>query len=689
MIQNIKKFKMEFFDTRTDRKLVNENDFTYISNVSINRDLQLNNTVQLQMFKNKAYKRSGIESFLTLFNYVKLEVSVDEGGMIPKDMYFSGFVINVTKTDDLGESPGSSILVVIADFAHLFKTTFFTKNITFFDVLQQFEPTFRLLNFNEVFSDDDFLISQFFTPNEFAFIMFAFFLKKFYVPMLNKIGVDESKPIFKNFRIFLPFSFDEESLLASQSMTLITYKQHQTTAFDFFKYLYPEPFFEFNIFETKESYNFMIRMTPFYDFQNGSVRLTSDDKKNPDEMIGTYNVINVKELDFGFDNVKQLGFSELNSRIKKSLQPVIEYLSKKETLKETIKKIDINKLLTSDEDAQKIVEKFYSTQYLDRSTIISKGFSKRSNDVVNLIWTTPVVDAGVYRIEGRLFAFANLEENIGMTKIDKQKGIQDVEGKKKRFKDYITVQNAALDVEFDISDYKFYNPIFLFNYSDDKSKFMSGDISFFGLKEIELRWNFFNHLDHFTKYLIASLEKSGYIKAFGSRSEGPVGEAITGTDDMMNDPNRVVDLSFINTAKISDTLKKAIIDKHKRMVEKQFNVNLQRIVDSFRPGETNKELERLKTKSGDIINKFVSSLNYVVARAYRNNEHLFVGTVGLPVNLDLYPGMNLSTSENDSSDVSNFNITGYVQSVNHRFDFNSSLFSTMLSMNRTNVTEGK
>jgi len=682
---------MEFFDTRTDRKLVNENDFSYISTLSINRDLQLNNTVQVQMFKNKAYQRSGIESFLTLFNYVKLEAVVEDAGS-PKEVYFSGFVINVTKTDDLGENPASSILIVIADFAHLFKTTFFTKNITFFEVLQQFEPTFRLLNFNEVFADDNFLISQFFTPNEFAYVMFTFFLMKFYVPILRKVGVSESNPIFKDFRIFLPFSFDEESSLASQSMTLITYKQHQTTAFDYFKYLYPEPFFEFNVFETKDSYSFMIRPTPFYDFQKGSGKLTQDDKMNPTEKLGTYNVINVKELDFGYDKITQLGYAELNSRIKTSLTPVIDYLSKKETIKDVVKIVDVNRLLTSSQDTQKIVKKFYSTQFLDRSTIISKGFSKRSNDVVNLIWTTPVVDAGVYRMEGRLFAFANLEENVGMTKIDKTKGVQDKTKKIEQFREYVKNQNTLLDNDFSVNFYKNYNPVFLFDYSDDSSNFMSGDISFFGLKEIELRWNFFNHLDHFTKYLIKALEDACYRKMYGSKSEGPVGPLLSGTDNLMSYADRVVGLSSINDAKVPDDvwqLREALITKHRRLIESKFKVNLKSIVAAAKMGEINVQLEQLKTNSGDIINQFVSSLNYVVARAYRNNEHLYTGTISLPVNLDLCPGMNVSTSKAGSSDVSDFNITGYVQRVTHRFDFNSSSFSTGLDMTRTCVTEGK
>ena len=290
MKQNLK-FEIEIFDVRTKTSTKILNDSKLVKSIQIQKNIHLDNYAKITFVKPEIYKLiKGVETKLKLYNYVKIKLtttnydgsnivfSSDSEEIKTSDVfYFSGFITKIQKAHSLERKIENNIVLTIADFSSLFKTTFYTKNLMFLDIVQKMNIDLRLLQITEVFNDvKNNLVSKFYSPNQIGFIFFAFFFYKFLYPIVyekDSSGFRGSKkidsngnPIFKDFQIFMPFDIDlggKKSMFLSQSTSMITYKQFQSVAWDLFKYLFPEPFFEFNTFENENSVSLIIRPTPF------------------------------------------------------------------------------------------------------------------------------------------------------------------------------------------------------------------------------------------------------------------------------------------------------------------------------------------------------------------------------------------------------------------------------------------
>lgn len=153
------------FDVRTKQSMKIVDDRDFVKTIQIRKDIQLNNQAVITFNKSKAYVRSQVEYKLKLYNYVKIKLTTFNSGNTniiktrdekPKGshvFYFSGFITDVGKVFNLSETPDASVSITVSDFAYLFKTAFYTKNLVFLDILNQTVPEFRLLNFNDIFND--------------------------------------------------------------------------------------------------------------------------------------------------------------------------------------------------------------------------------------------------------------------------------------------------------------------------------------------------------------------------------------------------------------------------------------------------------------------------------------------------------------------------------------------------------
>jgi hypothetical protein len=411
-MQQILKFEIDVFDIRkkTSTKIVN--DSVLIRSINIKKDIQLNNTATIIFNKSKAYKLIGIEEKINLYNYIKLKftlVNNNKGQRSEEIFYFSGFITDVIKSNRLGVTPSSTVTIVVSDYSNLLKNTFYTKNLTFLDILNQVSDEFRLFNFNEIFNDPKGELSKgFYNPSQIGFIFFVFFFYKFLYKVVydldgNEKTTDDGIQFFKKFKIFLPFSFDVSSLFFRQVQSLQIYRKIQGVAFDLFKYVYPEPIFEFNTYETKDTVVLMIRPTPLmkFDRQNSVKKTISENLFN----INTFSVIDDDDFgDFGFKKMNELVSSNtLTSSIEKNLNYIIDFLNEPTRQK---KKLQVKDLIPSDSQSKEIIDAFYSVKNFNIGLAEAIDLSRNSSSVVNVIWTTPISDTVVMNESGRKLVYS-------------------------------------------------------------------------------------------------------------------------------------------------------------------------------------------------------------------------------------------------------------------------------------------
>lgn len=455
MLQQIVRFEIEMFDVRTKQSIKIVDDRDFVRSIQIKKDLQLNNQAVIVFSKSKSYIRSEVEKKLKLCNYVKIKLSTSNSGntnlvnvkdtplKFIHDFYFSGFITDVGKMFNLSDTPDASVSVTVSDFAYLFKTAFYTKNLVFLDILNQAVPEFRLLNFNDVFNDPTGkLLDQPYGPNQMGFLFFSFAYYKFLFPMTHNSdgspkGYSSSNPesqknIYKNFKIFMPFDFDNpkvQSLFSTQAQTLIIYKQFQGTIIDLFKYLYPEPIFEFNTYETEDSNILIIRPTPFMAFsRKGSsdpIKVQSVNigdilgpdtvyysvkTESPDFDVESFDIIESDEKggDFGFKQIKSLENSAVvTTYINEKVAPIIA------TIQKTLdKSFSVGNLIPTYAETIDLQDLFFNFQRFNNVFVESMSMQRSSNSVVNIIWTTPVTDTAILNASGRSIVLGKLQEDL-------------------------------------------------------------------------------------------------------------------------------------------------------------------------------------------------------------------------------------------------------------------------------------
>lgn len=731
-MRQILKFEIELFDVRTksSTKIVDDRDF--ISGIQIRKDIYLNNQAVITFNKSKSYKNSKIEEKIKLYNYVKMKFvtkNYENTNFVrlkgSKDLlyehtyYFSGFVTNISKSYNMSDNPIANVSLTISDFAHLFKTTFYTKNLMFLDILNQAVPEFRLLNFNDVFNDSKGeLLNNPFSPNQMGFLFFAFLYFKFmYQIIRNEDGspktdtsseLGSQTSIYKDFKIFMPFDLSlpgAKSHFATQAQTLILYKQFQGTAYELFKYLYPEPIFEFNVYENEKSVILIIRPTPFMSFDRGfstnsskSIRKTSARSFIPYEVelskfensefdIDSFNLI--ESNDFGFERIKNI--EAANSTVSQFIRLRVEdfVLSKIRDIG-IERNVNLLDLIPSIDESNELQKLFYNIQDFDIKFVEKMNMNRSSQNVVNIIWTTPVTDTALLMRTGRSIVLNQMQEDL-----------QNLSSA--TFSEYVYSQ---------FFPNKEFNPVFLWNYRNQfPNEFVSGDINYFGIREFEVKWNFMTLYENIIGIILRSINKKVLKSIINSNigqewandifkfiqrdaQEADKKENKTPTKSSFAKKQKNLEKRSDNSWVIRNAYNKSLnLDSENVLTNEALNdIALENVVKilgfSMKEISDIKNLNRLtdliklaKEKSVFQFGAFTKFLNSVIARAYRENEHLYSMNISTVINTSILPGMIINSIAEDFK-YNNPRFRGYVSSVIHMLDFNSASFMTSVSLSR-------
>jgi hypothetical protein len=697
-----------------------------------------------------------METILKLYNYVKIELEVreynpsniatDPLGSFTGDMfYFSGFIQTISKASQFGQTPSSAVTITISDYANLMKTTFYTKNLTFLEILNQAVPEFRLINFSEYLGDkQNKLLDSFYSPTQMGFIFFAFMFFKFMYRIVydedgqtKKLAAPDSREIFKKFKIYMPFGFDvgdiwsnegiTQSILNGQETSLLIYKQLQGVALDLFKYLYPEPIFEFTTYETAESVILMIRFTPLMKFNRpvlsptaistggvdpfwyeGNVKAYQETQISTQSHsfdLDSYNVI--EHRDFGYDRIKSIRQTQGVSpayMLKQHLDDknILSMLS--ENLNE-VKNIRVEDLIASDRESDKITDLFFNVIKINTQYLESLNMTRSASSVVNVIWTVPTTDTAILKMSGRELVYAYMQQRL-----------EEVGGNDE-FGNYVYQQfNPGFNA----------NPVFLMDYRKIfKQDFVSGDMNYFGFREFEVKWNYlsveYSSIGHILKYVdTATLAKakiscrdSKIVKALDEalRASAPVTQQTSSINnkprkqksafDRVNQaiqttplyspyvtyvPPKTYRQSLRATLKTIKPSKNKKPDIQSALNDKAFDAALTRYglsKDDLKNADKIVALiRRAKEEDTRLMGGFVGELNGVIASAYRENEHLYDCQLLKPIDVKIFPGM-VVESDNDSIKARSPRFKGYVTSISHVIDFNAATMKTNMNISRT------
>jgi len=752
-MQQILKFKIEIFDVRMRSSINIINDTDLVKNIQITKNTALDNIATIVFAKSKAYELLPMETILKLYNYVKIEVelknynpsNLDSGGK-GEMLYFSGFIQTINKQSQFGTAPASAVSITISDYANLLKNTFYTKNLTFLEILNQAVPEFRMINFSEFLGDSsNRLLNSFYSPTQIGFIFFAFLFFKFMYRIVydeegktKKTAAPDNREIFKKFKIYLPFGLNlpsGDSMLKGQETMLTIYKQLQGVALDLFKYIYPEPIFEFSTFETEDSVILQIRLTPFMKFDRPvtppiSVSIgerTSDGYRDAGAGgsfakgeiqsesysfdLDSYNVIDYR--DFGHSRIRsireRLGISP--AEFIRDAIDVGEDHGLLTMLQESIgeaKKMSIEDLLANDRESDLITEKFFNTITMDTKFIESINMTRSANSVVNVIWTVPTTDTAVLKMSGREIVYAYLQQRL------QEAGGPD------QFGNFIYQQ-------FNKGIYS--NPVFLMDYRGVYGKdFISGDMNYFGFREFEIKWNYlsveYSAIDHILKYIDTAVLKAAKAISTDKANIQIIDDAIRATAEPIQQNNsknkkpRQTIKAFETSPIISNYIPSDILvggalakyvppmiyrqtsrvgylpkpaknkkpDITKALEDSEFIKACKR--NNFDPkwmNDASKILELIRTakeRDTKLMGGFVSELNSVIASAYRENEHLYDCQITKPIDVKILPGM-IVQSTNEDIKARSPRFKGYVTSVSHSIDFAGATMKTNINLSRT------
>jgi len=736
-MQQVLKFKIEIFDVRTRTSISVIDDTALVSSIQVRKGTTLDNTATITFHKSKTYDLLPMETILKLYNYVKIELDVTNyetgAGRIPgSKFYFSGFIQTINKASNFGTNPSATVSITVSDYANLMKTTFYTKNLTFLEILNQAVPEFRLINLSKELGDDSArLLDDFYTPTQLGFIFFVFLYFKFMYKILyeddgssKKTSSPDSREIFKKFKIHMPFGFEiagSESMFSGQEQTLTIYKQLQGVALDLFKYIYPEPIFEFSTFETYDTVVLMIRLTPFMKFDrpvSPSINITTgqassyqEKSVSPQEAsfyADSYNVI--ERFEFGFDRIKSCREKTGKSPASLLREHLDEDKEKPKRIIQTIqnaigysKHLNVDDLIANNDEADEITDLFFEEIPIDTRFLESINMTRSASSVVNVIWTVPATDTAILKMSGRELIYAYLEEKLNKI------------GDSDKFGNYLVQQ---FDPGFNP------NPVFLMDYRNVyKQNFVSGDMNYFGFREFEIKWNYLSVNYNATSYILANVDKD-VLKKAREASKGTVVQRMI--DEAMNSSNNSHKTTRTSTAKVSRNpfnlvpvpgkpgIFKAAPMKSIRQTSKTevkpvksqqakleaarkkqlFTDALARyskektglgVLDEKRIQNADtiiKLLQYAKESDDNLMGGFVSQINSVVAEAYRENEHLYDCSITKPIDLSILPGM-IVKSSNESRRASAPFFKGYVTAISHTIDFNAATMKTAINISRT------
>jgi hypothetical protein len=736
-MQQILKFKIEIFDVRMRSSINIIDDTNLVRNIQINKNTSLDNIATITFSKSKTYELIPMESVLKLYNYVKIELTLKN--YYPdstEKFYFSGFIQTINKASNFSATPSATVSITISDYANLLKTTFYTKNLTFLEILNQAVPEFRMINLTEYLGDSSKkLLDDFYSPPQLGFIFFAFLYFKFmYKIVYNEDGSSKktappnSKEIFKKFKIYTPFGFDipiqnGDSFLKGQDQTITIYKQLQGVALDLFKYIYPEPLFEFSTYETEDSVILMIRFTPLMKFDRAitppkNITFGSQD----DYMPGLYATRAISTQDFAFDPnsynvIERFDFG--HNRIKSIRETVgvspsqllkehLDAEPKKllSTLQDAIgesKKLSIEDLIADDTEADEITKNFFNVMPLDSDLMETLSMTRSANSVVNVIWTVPTTDTAIVKMSGREMVYAYLEQRL-----------QEVGGADK-FGNYVAQQ---FNPNFNP------NPVFLMDYRGVfGSDFISGDMNYFGFREFEIKWNYLSLHYNTAAYILAYVDKSILEEAKAASKDTVVtrmlddairtnSDATTQSSSAKNgNPRQAVTMferagatqgdfpssgpltkvtSFRQTSRAGNLPKRSKnqvpgldVARNSRLFTDALQT-YKDVIDEKGMKSATKIIQLLmkaKKDDAELMGGFVAKLNSVVAEAYRENEHLYDCAVTRPIVLSVLPGM-IVQSTSKSAKGESPRIKGYVTGISHNIDFNAASMKSAISISR-------
>jgi len=743
-MQQVLKFKIELFDVRMRTSISVIDDTALVRNIQINKSTTLDNIANITFAKSKTYDLIGIEGILKLYNYVKIELTLNN--YLPdseEKFYFSGFISTINKAANFGVNPTATVSITVTDYASLLKTTFYTKNLTFLEILNQAVPEFRMINLTEYLgASSTKLLDDFYSPAQLGFIFFAFIYFKFMHKMVNDINEDgssnskktkapESREIFKKFKIYLPFGFDIDmpngaSFLKGQDQTITIYKQLQGVALDLFKYIYPEPIFEFTTYETEESVILMIRFTPLMKFDRpvtppknittGLGRGTEDtgitwyDEKTIQTEgysfdPNTYNVI--EKYDFGFNRIKsireKIGVSP-SQLLKEHLDAAPKNLIS--TLQDAIgqsKGMYIEDLVADDAESDAITDKFFNTTYLNSDFIENLNMTRSASSVVNVIWTVATTDTAILKMSGREMVYAYLEQRMNEV------------GGLDKFGNYVAQQfNPGFNP----------NPAFLMDYRGTFGQnFVSGDMNYFGFREFEVKWNYLSIHYNAVANILAFVDKDVLKQAKEASKDKVVTRILDDAEKANSDviaqstsakdgnPRQKITMfekggatqgdfpssgplakptAFRQTSRagnLSKPSKSKVVLLNKARNTELFKRALETYKDVFSEKDMKSAtkiielLMKAKKDDGNMMGGFVSKLNSIIAEAYRENEHLYDCTILRPIVLSVLPGM-IVESTSKSIKGQSPRIKGYVTSISHSVDFNAATMKTSINISR-------
>jgi hypothetical protein len=596
------------------------------------------------------------------------------------------------------------------------------------------------------------LLDDFYSPTQLGFVFFAFIFFKFMYKIVYDDKGDSKKTkdgreIYKKFKIYLPFGFKVnklESILRGQQQPLTIYKQLQGVALDLFKYIYPEPIFEFTTYETYDSVILMIRFTPFMKFNRpltSPQTLTVGQSNTNEDMIPVYqeksystqeyffdpNSYNtIERLEFGHNRIKSVRETGTGASPASLLRDHLEETGAEATpgqeskriittIQQAVsysKKMNVEDLIANDDESDWITEKFFNVIPIDTRYLETLNMTRSASSVVNVIWTVPTTDTVLLKMSGRELIYAYLEQRLNEV------------GGLDKFGNYVYRQ---FEEDFDA------NPVFLMDYRGVYgNRFISGDMSYFGFREFEIKWNYLSVLYNTTSHLLAGIDKAVLKEARkltedktmikmlddGMRAgDDPLTQSTyIGKDGKVVNPRRRSDKIFnafsagitqsdMSSGALARTPvvrtssrtfnkyihvrnKESAIDKARK--EKLYKAALARyskegVIDKNTINSATKIIDLLKyakKEDAKLMGGFVSKINRVVAEAYRENEHLYECSIVKPIDITILPGM-IVESSNESKKAKSPWFKGYVTSISHVIDFNQAMMKTTLNVSRT------
>lgn len=688
-------FNIEIIDLRT-KESVNFTDESFVMSIDITRNDSMQNIASVAFANSDAFLQSNISPYLKLFNYVKIDVTVEnydgENTYAPQKLYFSGFIDSVSKGNNFtNQGAFSAIVINIADYTYLLNNTFYSRNLSYLDFLAELNQDFRMLSlfaFLEADKDgkriDSSLMTKYFTPSEMIVFMFGYFYYRFF----DRIFGQDKR--IKPFKIFTPFCYDENSLWNYLSSSLVVFKEQQGNAMDILRYFAPGEFFEINVYENEDEVVLIVRPKPYMrsfekDYYTNLANLSG---KSTIPFI-----IEKPELDFGFKESiyqKASGYTQDDApvgMIKKWHADLIEKFNESSSTNGQVK---LEKVYPNRKSDREIGFDYYQFKRIDVNLITKLDLTKDHGSVLNIIFTNPILEFSVFGMDTRAYALGSMLQRIqGMEDVSKMFGSlqgaldkketesikNDIDNKIKNTK-ASTFENGIkkyISEQFsDDSIKKGVNPIFLMNYGFDtfKNMFVAGDLNLFGIREYEAKINYYGSYcgSGIALFSIYDIEKEKlFTEITGISGSGTFGGSVIDSSilDKESSDFKKIEENILLNPKYKQ--QKLLIDN----LVKKYNQN------GTKATNFSDYMKELKSFSEKVLMEICSKLNMVFALSARDNELLYNGSFDIPIDLTIKQCQIFDIVQDN-----NVLYRGYVNSVSHKIDYSRGMFLTSVGVSR-------